>query len=161
MRRGCKGLALRRGRLVVPAVSEVRRRRVDPAGYCFSDQLSDVGKLDHLPHTILKSAMIPQAYIIVEDDAIDQDEIEFVSEVGTCKSMCFQSKFWVSSDDESEEDFPTPSNASLLRRAENAGFQADILFKRLCCCKIVTSRHKLLPQVRRPPSRIRLCMCAN
>jgi len=108
-------------------VSEVRRRRVDPAGYCFSDQLSDVGKLDHLPHTILKSAMIPQAYIIVEDDAIDQDEIEFVSEVGTCKSMCFQSKFWVSSDDESEEDFPTPSNASLLRRAENAGFQADDL----------------------------------
>jgi len=71
--------------------------------------------------------MIPQADSIVDDDAFDQDDIEFVSEEGTCNSMCLKSKFWVSSEDESEEDFPTPSNASLLRRAENAGFQAEDL----------------------------------
>ena len=108
-------------------MSKVRRRRVDPAGFCFSDQLSDVDNLDHLPQTFLKSAMIPQADSIVDDDAFDQDDIEFVSEEGTCNSVCLQSKFWVSSEDESEEDFPTPSNASLLRRAENAGFQAEDL----------------------------------
>ena len=59
-------------------MSKVRRRRVDPAGFCFSDQLSDVDNLDHLPQTFLKSAMIPQADSIVDDDAFDQDDIEFV-----------------------------------------------------------------------------------
>ena len=116
-----KGRAFRRERLRCHAVSEVRRKW-STCDRKFDEVLRDDGpKVDPLPDSTFQ----------VDNggmDCTDWSDHEFTSDFLVTRADHLCSKFWGNSESDSDDEyFQTPSNASLLRRAEAAGFTAGDL----------------------------------